>query len=193
MRRRLLLSVRGKQCTAENLRVELIGIAKSMKTRVPSFGPVVCLLVLSCSNSASLQIPDVVLDTPMGVTPLYTPAPTARYGLALPPPGLQSGLPISPQITDRSGSYAGTAQPLSTDLGACINTLKVSGFLVRGNSVRFGGFHGTIAADSGLQMAYGQQWVIGQFEGASFHGQLNFPGRFGPGCTYMLTLERVGP
>jgi hypothetical protein len=138
-------------------------------------------------------MPKVVLDSPMGVTPLYSPAPTTPNGFAPPPPWLQPALPASAQIANRSGSYAGTAQPLSTGAGACINTLQVSGFRVRGHSVRFGRFHGTIAADNGLQMAYGQQWIIGQFEGASFVGQLNFPDRFGPGCTYMLTLERVGP
>jgi hypothetical protein len=148
--------------------------------------------VLSCSDNGSLQIPNIVLDSTMGATTLYSAAPTPTAS-APPPPGLKPALPVSTQIADRSGSYAGTAQPLSTDLGACINTLKVSGFRVRGNSVRFGRFHGTIAADNGLQMVYGQQWIIGQFEGASFLGQVNVPGRFRPGCTYMMTLERVGP
>ena len=87
----------------------------------------------------------------------------------------------------------GTATVLNTAGGLCTDTLKVSGFVVRGTSARFEGFRGTIAADGGLQMIYGQDWIVGQFEGATFHGQLSTMGRFGaPGCTYMLNLERTG-
>jgi hypothetical protein len=97
-------------------------------------------------------------------------------------------------VVDRSGSYAGTAVPLDTGGGLCLQTQKVGSFFVRGHSVRYGRFRGTIDANSGVQMVNGRQWLIGQFEGATFHGQLDLPGGFnGPGCTYMLNLERVGP
>jgi hypothetical protein len=90
--------------------------------------------------------------------------------------------------------YAGTAVPLDTGGGACLYDQQVGNFRVRGNSVRYGGFRGTIAADGGLQMVSAQDWIIGQFEGPAFHGQLDLYGRFGaPGCTYMLSLQRVGP
>jgi hypothetical protein len=130
----------------------------------------------------------------MGVTPIYAPAPAMPGGAIGPPPGMQASLPTSGQVVDRSGNYAGTAVPLDTGGGICIQTRKVGDFFVRGNSVRYGRFHGTIDADSGLQMVYGRQWIIGQFDGATFHGQLDLPGGFNSaGCTYMLSLERIGP
>jgi hypothetical protein len=148
-----------------------------------------CLWVSGCS-----QAPTIVLDTPTGATPIYTPSPDMPGGLAAPPPGLEPTLVVPSQSANRSGSYTGTASPLDTGGGLCIDTQKVSGFHVRGNSVRFGGFRGTIAADDGLQMVYGSQWIVGQFEGAAFHGHLDAPDHFGaPGCTYMLSLERSGP
>ena len=48
-----------------------------------------------------------------------------------------------------------------------------------------------IDGDDGLQMVYNQQWILGQFEGATFHGHVTFWGRQGPGCTYLLNLERT--
>jgi hypothetical protein len=55
-------------------------------------------------------------------------------------------------------------------------------------------FRGTIAPSGSVQMVYGQDWIFGQFEGATFRGQLDLRGRFGaPGCTYQFSLERVGP
>jgi hypothetical protein len=96
-------------------------------------------------------------------------------------------------MTDRSGKYAGTAVPLDTGGGICLQTQQVGNFFVRGNSVRYGRFRGTIDANNGLQMVNGNQWIIGQFEGATFHGQLSLTGGFNfSGCTYMFSLQRVG-
>jgi hypothetical protein len=97
--------------------------------------------------------------------------------------------------TNLNGTYAGIAQPMDTGGGLCISNRKVSGFSVRGRSVRFGQFRGTIASDYGVQMVAGQNWIDGQFEGSEFRGQIVFPSaRFGaPGCTYMMTLQRAGP
>jgi hypothetical protein len=154
---------------------------------------VVSIWVAGCAGNSGLQMPEVVLDTPTGVTPIYTPVPATPGGLAAPPPGLEPTAAAASRSTDRSGSYTGTAQPLETGGGLCLETEKVSGFHVRGNSVRFGGFRGTIAADGGLQMVYGRQWIIGQFEGATFHGQFDVPGSFGaPECTFLLSLQRTG-
>ena len=49
--------------------------------------------------------------------------------------------------------------------------------------------------DGGLQMVFGGTWIVGQFEGATFRGQVDDTGgRWrGPGCTFILTLERTGP
>ena len=66
--------------------------------------------------------------------------------------------------------------------------------VVRGRSVRYGGYRGTIEPGGGLQMAYGQNWIIGQFEGTTFHGQIDlYAGFEGLACSYMLSLARVGP
>ena len=147
-----------------------------------------CLLITACSGT-----PAVTINTAAGQTPLFAPAPATRSGLTRPPSYVA---PTPPPIGDRNGSYAGTAQPLNTGGGLCISSRRVTGFRVRENSVCFGNFHGTIDANGGVQMAHGQQWLVGQFEGAIFYGQLDIPGisRSAPqGCSYILSLERVGP
>lgn len=160
----------------------------TLRTATALFPLLLLLGMTACSHA-----PDVLLDTPTGVTPIYTPTPQAAMpgGLIAPPPGMT---PPPTQMVSRTGSYTGTAFPLETGGGLCISTLTVSNFRVRGNAVRFGGFRGRIDANNGLQMVYGNRWIIGQFEGATFHGQLDVPGSFGaPGCTYMLTLQRTAP
>jgi hypothetical protein len=102
---------------------------------------------------------------------------------------------MPPTPADLSGTYAGVAEPLDTGGGMCISNRKVGGFHVRGRSVRWGQFRGTVAPDGGVQMVMGQDWIYGQFEGPDFRGQLDIPaGRFGaPGCSFLMTLQRVGP
>jgi len=152
---------------------------------------VLALLLAGCAGGPLGGPPTVVLDTPTGPTTLYSPAPEIPG--APPPPGLTAPpIPVPPPA-DLSGTYAGVATPLDTGGGLCISNQKVGGFHVRGRSVRYDRFRGTIAPDNGLQMVLGQTWIFGQFEGPAFHGQIDIPGRFGaPGCTYLLTLERVG-
>jgi hypothetical protein len=154
---------------------------------------------IAASLSASIFLagctggPAVLVDTPTGVTPIYTPSPVMPGGPAGPPPGLDGSPPPLLQPVNRDGTYAGTAVPLDTGGGLCVDSRRVGDFRVRGNRARYGGFSGRIAPDGGLQMAYGRDWIIGQFEGTAFHGQLDLNGRFGePGCTYMLSLGRVG-
>jgi hypothetical protein len=159
--------------------------------RPATFGTL-CLMLVACSGG-----PSIVLDTPTGPTPIYTPSPPtpAMPGGGIgPPPGMQGSLPPPTQAINRSGSYAGTAVPLDTGGGICVQSEKVGNFFVRGNSVRYGRFRGRIDANNGLQMINGNQWIVGQFDGATFHGQLDLPGGLNfSGCTYMLSLERVGP
>jgi hypothetical protein len=115
-------------------------------------------------------------------------------GAVGPPPGLEGTAPSSPvQPVSRDGSYVGTAVPLDTGGGLCITTHQVSGFHVQGNSVRFGGFRGTIDANNGLQMVSRRDWIVGQFDGDTFRGQMDVTGRLdAPGCTFMMTLQRAG-
>ena len=149
----------------------------------------ICLTLAGCAGG-----PSVAVDTPAGVTPIYTPPPAMPGGGIGPPPGMQASLPVPGRALDRSGNYAGTAVPLDTGGGICLQSQQVANFIVRGNSVRYGRFRGRIDANEGLQMVNGNQWIVGQFEGATFHGQLDLPGggfNFS-GCTYGLTLQRVG-
>jgi hypothetical protein len=172
-----------------NSRFRPTNIARSVRAGLKICLVPACMIVFGCSGP-----PTVLLDTPTGVVPLNAPAPVMPGGLAAPPPGLEPSSPLPAEGVGRDGSYTGTATVLDTGGGLCRETLKVSGFVVRGTSARFGGFRGTIAADNGLQMVYGRDWIVGQFEGATFHGQLEILGRFGsPGCTYMLNLERSAP
>jgi hypothetical protein len=148
----------------------------------------ICLLLAACTGG-----PSVMVDTPSGVTLVDTPPQAMPGGGIGPPPGMQASLPVPDQALDRSGNYAGTALPLDTGGGICLQTQKVANFIVRGNSVRYGRFRGRIDANNGLQMVNGNQWIVGQFEGATFHGQLDLPGGFNfSGCTYGLNLQRVG-
>jgi len=151
-----------------------------------------CLALVGCSG----DMPSVTVNTAHGQTPIYTPAAQSTGSLAAPP---QIEQPTASLATDRSGTYAGTAVPLDTGGGMCIKTRTVSGFTVRGKSVRFGSFRGTLDANGGVQMFAGQHWIVGQFEGAVFAGQLDMTqsglgrGGFGArGCSYLLNLQRIG-
>jgi hypothetical protein len=145
------------------------------------------LTLFGCTVQSGLPGPNVLLDTPLGPVPLSSSAPGVA-GSWVGPPGALPGPAVS-----RDGRYAGGAVVLATDGGLCTKPLAISGFVVKGNSARYGRFHGTIDADGGLQMAYGATWIVGQFEGAVFRGQLSVPGPFKTvGCTYILSLERTG-
>src|SRR5215472_18045169 len=162
--------------------------------RAASFG-ISCLILAGCSGG----VPSIVLDTPSGPTPIYTPTPAPMDmpgGGVGPPPGMQAAVampgqqgtpPVPGQMVSRSGSYAGTAVPLDTGGGVCLATKTVHNFFVRGDSVRYGGFHGTIDGNGGLQMVFADRWIIGQFDGTTFRGQFELAGGFNfSGCTYML-------
>ena len=140
------------------------------------------LLTVGCTAiSRDGGPPALIYSTPFGSSQIYP---------SVPPP-VQTP-PVTP--AERSGTYSGTAVPLDTAGGRCISNKAVRGFRVRGNKVRWGGFRGTIAPDNGLQMIYGRTWVIGQFVGQTFQGQISTDtGIRGPGCSFVMTLERTGP
>jgi hypothetical protein len=147
------------------------------------------LLTAACTYiSADGGPPAVIYSSPFGSSQLY-----AGGRPAAPPGGPQPA--ESPPVTaaERSGTYSGIAVPLDTDGGLCISNRTVRGFRVHGRSVRWGGFHGTIAPDGGLQMVYGRTWVFGQFVGKTFQGQISTDTWVhGPGCSFMMTLEKTG-
>jgi hypothetical protein len=154
-----------------------------------------CLTLFACTVQTGLPGPNVILNTPMGPIPVNSPGPVMPGGGQVgPPPGLEPSLPVPTQAVSRNGTYTGYAEVLSTAGGVCLNGMKVDNFKVHGNSVRFGGFRGTIAPDGGLQMVFGGTWIVGQFEGPTFRGQVDERGRWAsPGCTFILTLDRTGP
>jgi hypothetical protein len=137
------------------------------------------LFVAACAGGP----PSVVLDTASGAVPLFP-----RPGGSAP----TAGAPV--QTGDRSGTYAGVAVPLNAGGGTCIQNRQVTDFRVYGRSARFGGFRGTVAPDGIVEMAHGQDWIVGQFDGATFNGHLTLGGRRTTlSCTYTITLRRVGP
>ncbi len=160
------------------------------------------LILCGCTMQGGAP-PNVYLSTGVGSVQLNSPAPVAPGGDQVPPPpglmttapGSGPAVPVPTQGAGRNGTYSGNAELLSTAGGMCTSGMRVDNFKVHGNSVRFGQFHGTIAPDGGLQMVSDQTWIFGQFEGATFRGQVNGAGGRGggPGCTFMLTLERTGP
>jgi hypothetical protein len=165
---------------------------------LPAFLGVAALWLAGCSG----RTPQVVLDTPSGDVPLNAPQPTTGMpgGLAGQPPRLEPAMPAPgpaaapAAVVHRDGTYSGIADVLMTGGGLCIENRPIGNFRVDGDTVRFGGFRGRIAPDGGLQMAYGQDWIVGQFEGATFHGHLDVPAPFAtPGCSYKFDLRRIGP
>jgi hypothetical protein len=168
--------------------------------------PALAILTLAAALSACAgngpQMPAVSVTSGPVVVPLNDaarqqqtaqPMPGGTIG---PPPGMEPSTAPAPQPGGRSGTYAGIMEPLSTGGGDlnCMKTVKITGWHVYGNRVRFGSFHGTIDANDGLQMGAGGDWIIGQFDGATFHGTVTQTGgRWGPGCSFIMNLQRVGP
>ena len=147
---------------------------------------VVGLMLSGCSGP-----PNVYALTPNGPVSLYTPSPTMPGGQVGPPPGLGSPPVPTPQPGDINGTYTGAATLFATAGNLCRETLKIVGFRVYNGRVRFGRYRGRIDSDGGLQMVSDNQWIIGQFEGATFHGQVTFQNNFTYGCTYLINLQRT--
>jgi hypothetical protein len=147
------------------------------------------LMLAGCSGRA----PTVIFAGPNGPVVLNSPSSAMPGGQVGPPPGMEPMGPAFVQSSNRSGSYTGSATVLASNGYACQSPVKISGFHVNGNAVRFGGFRGRIDPYNGLQMANRGQWIVGQFDGATFNGQITFwSNQLGPRCTYLLNLQRTG-
>jgi hypothetical protein len=80
--------------------------------------------------------PTVTVDTPFGPSQTYAGnQPPPGGSLVAPPGNLDGGVP-APATRNRSGIYSGTAVPLDTGGGMCINNQRVTDFRVEGDSVR---------------------------------------------------------
>ncbi|MBN8875830.1 MAG: hypothetical protein J0H67_23585 [Rhodospirillales bacterium] len=149
------------------------------------------LLLLSGCTGRGQQFPTVVLDTPQGAFPLYAPNPAVRGDLPPPPSGMGTPPPTGAALP---GTYAGFAEPLQTGGGRCLTTMRVHDFKVRDGQVHYDGFDGPIYGNGAVQIAYGMDWLTGQFTPEGFRGQMFVPGRLGEdACTFQLVLQRVGP
>jgi hypothetical protein len=174
----------------------------SIKAARLAIGTANVVLLLACSGNGP-EIPSVTLTSGPVVVPVYVPPSRQQSAQSVPggtigqAPGMQSALPTPARAAGRSGTYAGVMEPLSTAGGDinCLSTIQITGWYVDGNRVRFGRFHGIIDGDDALQMVYGGDWITGQFDGATFHGQLIDYGtrNTGPGCAFMISVQRVGP
>ena len=108
---------------------------------------------------------------------------------APPPAGLVgNAVAISPPPTPRSGPYAGYGYNILDPGGMCAGKIRIYNFIVNGNQVSFGAYHGTIEPDGHLRMQGGGTYIYGQFVGAHFEGRYWQPG---PACTYTMSLEPV--
>jgi hypothetical protein len=158
----------------------------------------VCLVAMSvllqgCTGS-DWQPPTVMVATAMGATTIYPPAAArpADDVLPGPPAGLANAASPGGPPAGPDGDYAGWADPLVTDGGLCGQTLRIEGFHVLGDRVSFGEYRGRIDGGNGVQMAAGSDWLIGQFYGATFHGQLmTYAAHSRPACSFSVRLERV--
>jgi len=103
----------------------------------------------------------------VGTVPFPRPPPSGPYG--------------------HDGVYAGAAQALNTAGLRCTEFGHARDFRVSGRAVTFGPFRGTIGEEGGLQMIYGQNTVVGHFEGNQFLGVIDYQV---PPCTYAMRLVR---
>jgi hypothetical protein len=130
----------------------------------------------------------VVLQTPGGFYPLYSPpeTPAVEPNLAAPPGGF-GVQPVGGRLVD--GTYSGTAQILQNDNGACPFQFDMTNMHLEAGQVRFARFRGKVGPDGGVRMPDGAtNWITGQFAGTHFSGF--YSNRF---CAYSLSLDRVGP
>ena len=141
-------------------------------------GGLAALLAGGCTVRTDLDgSSTVTLRPPFGLPPVA----------GLPPPELAGNAGADALVpAPRNGPYAGVMRATFNPLGRCANPLRLSGFVVDGNEVRFGLYHGTIEPDGRLKMQFRDTWVYGQFIGAHFEGGYWAPY---PACTYAISLD----
>ncbi len=147
------------------------------------FGRTLSLAAASAALAACTQ----VYTTPPGGGPLEL---TAVY-TTLPVAGTQPVPRPAPSTAyGHDGVYAGTAQALDSAGARCAELRHAADFRVAGRAVTFGPFRGTIGEEGGLRMIYGQNTLVGHFEGDAFRGVIDFQV---PPCSYAMLLRRRGP
>jgi hypothetical protein len=138
------------------------------------------LLACGCTVTRTDEAPGVVR---------FSIDNTLPNNSAPPPAGLAGNADaISPAATPRSGRYAGFGYNIVDPGGLCAGKIRIYNFIVRGNEVSFGAYHGTIQPDGHLSMTGGPTRIYGEFVGEHFEGHFWQPG---PACTYTMSLEPV--
>lgn len=85
------------------------------------------------------------------------------------------------------GKYNGSAQALYSNGAECSAYASARNLLVSGRDVTYGPFRGTISDGGGVEMIYGQNTIVGHFEGDEFRGVITFQV---PPCAYAMRLVR---
>ena len=102
---------------------------------------------------------------------------------------LSGCVPHGPTTSAFDGVYQGTGYLTDPGLrAACDLHLALKPMKVAGGHVEFGDVTGWVQPNGYLQMVYGQQWFVGQFQRTQFRGTVSIPGL---PCTYRLEMNRV--
>lgn len=100
---------------------------------------------------------------------------------------LEACAPTGPTTTAFDGVYQG--QGTLSDPGLpCQNTAPLNPMKVSGGHVDFGNLHGWVQQNGQLTLEFGQVYVVGQFQGTQFTGQIEFPQ---PACNYNINMNKV--
>jgi hypothetical protein len=148
--------------------------------RIP-LGRVLPLAAAGVALAACTQVYTFPPGGPPELAATYTTLPVVgTQPLPRPPPSTAYG---------HDGVYDGRAQALDSAGAQCPEFRRASNFRVVGRQVTFGPFRGTIGDGGGLRMIYGQNTIVGHFEGGVFRGVIDFQV---PPCSYAMRLRRIG-
>ncbi len=167
----------------------------------PSVAACLGILVAGCTYTGAATGP--------GIATFQTPGIIPPAFVVVGPPIVGAPAASAEKPAPHDGAYAGIAHVLDDPGGACSSLtgetssvppsnffsfqgpdggIRVSNFVVRGDSVSLGRFSGTIRPDGGLTMQAGSYYVLGRFIGPEFVGRFWQPR---PGCTYTMVLQPV--
>ena len=101
---------------------------------------------------------------------------------------LSACAPQGPITTAYDGVYEGQAS-LTSPAMPCEVPGNLSPMKVSGGHVDFGNLRGWVQQDGQVNLVFGRVYVVGQFQGTHFSGQIMNPQ---PACNYNLSMDRVG-
>ena len=100
--------------------------------------------------------------------------------------------PVPAPANVLDGIYTGSAVEANGQV-TCPTPLSVSNFRVEGNTLRFGGFSGSIARDGTVLLPFDGAWLTGRLVGETFSGTIETASRVGlpRDCTYRIAVRRM--